>query len=199
MKVWVSVLFLLTSLLFSCQKESGHASTSPKDLPKDIYANGLDFIKLGDTLSNFDLNEFSIDRVEDSLEERGGYKWLTRTVHLDSGVLVLEGNFIDERQFNDLQLEFSTLNRLRVGSPHFQTAEGVSVGKSMADLLAANEGKDFRVTVLPSNGLVDLEDPEGHIHYLIEADQTVFSVILEQANRLSVIPPENLIKFIVVM
>lgn len=200
------ILVLMLSLigwLTGCQNEEKNKGNADFDnkprIASTIYRDGLDFARLGDAMADLDLDKLGFSLVGDSLEEAGGYNWLSRTIHLEDGEVVLEGNFIDNRQFDQEKLGESRLNRVRIGSPFFQTADSVSVGMSLAELQAATEGKDFFVTPLPRDGLVDLEDELGHIHYLIEADMTVFSVILEQANPISVIPPTNKIKYIVVM
>ncbi|MCI4667195.1 MAG: hypothetical protein MRZ79_03475 [Bacteroidia bacterium] len=203
MKIRILLSIFLACILFSCQQEEGEKE-EPEQSSKlivgtQIYRDGLDFVRIGDDLVNLDLKKLGFVSVGDSVEEGGGYIWLSRTVDLAEGKLVFEGDFIDDRQFTDEKLNNSRLNRIRIASPAFHTAEKISVGMTLADLQAANEGREFFVTPLPREGLVDLEDPNGHIHYLVEADMTVFSIILEQANPISVIPPANTIKYIVVM
>jgi hypothetical protein len=200
MKVQLFVWAMLI-LLTGCQKgEDQQASEEVKrDIEKVIYRDGVDSIRLGIKLFDLNLDSYNISHVGDSVEEGNGYLWLSRTLHLKDGELVLEGNFIDERQYNEEELSKSVLNRVRISDPSFQTSSGLAVGQSLADIQRSLGEYQPQVTPLPQVGLVDIEDRQGHIHYLVEADMTVFSVILEQANPLSVIPQENKIKHIVVM
>lgn len=200
-----SIFVILASVLalVSCQQEESQKGTPKKkkkiSFSTTIFRDGLDFVRLGDKLADLNLEELGFTEVGDSLEEAGGYMWLSRTLPVEDGQIILEGDFIDDRQFSEEKLGESLLNRIRISTPSFKTAEQISVGMSLEQLQKANGERKFFVTPLPRDGLVDLEDENGHIHYLIEADMTVFSVIMEQADPLSVIPSQNKIKYIVVM
>ena len=155
------------------------------------------FVQLGDYIGDVVVEDAGMV-VEDSIENQGGYVWVTRTIQLpnNGGRLVFEGNFIDDRQATDSLLQESTINRIRILSDGYQTAENLGLGSSFGEILehVGEEGIGF--AHLPDFGYVDVQIGQSSIHYLI-SDQFLpegaEEIVLEQ------IPAELPVEMIVVM
>lgn len=124
---------------------------------------------MGDYLAEVDWEAETDEAVEitDSLESQGGYLWLTRSIDLAEGRLLIEGEFIDERVANDTLLSESKINRIRIESPSFRTMEGIRVGSTTADLMKAFPNADMGLIPLTAYGLMDVQPDSSHIHFLI--------------------------------
>lgn len=175
-------LFLLTFCLFSCNRKSEAARTeqpksglSPQEqaelecLSKGdrICESGLSFAQLNDTLAAITLPDMDPEAMQDSSISRGGYTWLTRTVHLNVGRVVLEGAFFDDRQVNDTLLSASLINRIRIESPLLSTTGGIHTGNRVSDLEEILGKKDWLIQAVPGYGVLQIQVGDSRISYLI--------------------------------
>lgn len=135
--------------------------------------------------------------IEDSLEQRGGYVWLTRNIHMKSGSLLLEGNFLDEQAATDSLLQESRINRIRIQDPHFQTENGLRIGSTIAELMDQANPDDIGLTHLPDFGYVDVQIGQSHIHFLILDGFLTEEV--DDGLRIEDLPRDGTISMIVVM
>ncbi|MEM7368247.1 MAG: hypothetical protein AAF587_06560 [Bacteroidota bacterium] len=137
-------------------------------------------------------------RVEDSVEQKGGYVWVTRNLHLKTASVLLEGNFIDENLVTDSLLQESTINRIRIHDPAFQTSQGVGIGSTVKELIEHLGEESLGITPIPDFGYVDLQLGQSHIHFLIK-DDFLQQDMAESGLQLEDLPKDHLIALIVVM
>lgn len=135
--------------------------------PGLICQTGLAFIQLGDHVATAIPAEVGAAEGGAAWSEGEGFEWLVRVINLPEGRLIVEGSFLDQRFIDDSLRETSTVNRLRIESPAFQTWEGLRVGSRLQELLAAFAGRDLGFTPIPDYGLIDIQADTSHIHFLV--------------------------------
>lgn len=111
----------------------------------------------------FPMDELILDksiRIKDTLYTQGDYQWRGQELALTDGSMVyLEGNFVDEGDPGN-QLPISTVNRIRVESPAFETVEGIKVGMPLSELKQKLSEEQFVAIYIPSANMVDITLPE---------------------------------------
>lgn len=178
MRSRIHFLFLLSPfllLLLSCgpgnsQEPTTEApSSSATDVdcmsrPDYICEQGLGLAPLGTMVAIA-----AVEGVEpqDSIIAQEGYVWLTRTLPFTDGSVVIEGQFIDERSYSDTLVSESTINRIRISSPSFQTREEIRVGSTVLALQEQFPDSTFLVDAVPGFPVLQLRLSSSHIIYLI--------------------------------
>ena len=161
-----------------------------------ICQSGILGARLGDLVAEATWENAENIAVQDSLESQGGYIWLSRTVHLPDGPIIVEGNFIDERNMSDSLLSESRVNRLRIHNSAFQTTDQLHIGSSVAEIIAAYPAADFGLIPLASYGMLDIQVDTSHIHFLIRVAP---ELLAQDSLRLESVPIESQVAMIVVM
>ena len=153
--LWLCFLSLFAlGMMVGCGPEK--EETSSVDLPADstevaetegaqpcaepdrICPDGLSFVALGQYVANVGPQElFEAGRIRDTLQSGNGYVWLTRILQFDEGAILVEGDFIDDRELTQDKVDASQVNRIQVQTPAYSTAQGLRVGSTFADLQAA--------------------------------------------------------------
>lgn len=175
--------------------ESGHAICQTG---VGIGENGEMIAQIGDFIGDI-LPEGEQIRVEDSVETQDGYVWAVRTIHSPEGVVMLEGNFIDEREeLLDSLLQESTVNRIRVLDQAYRTPIQLGIGSTFSELLEKYDEASLGLVHLPDFGFIDIQVDQSHIHYLL-SDTFLPKNLDESGIQASSIPLESTIEMIVVM
>lgn len=112
--------------------------------------------------------------VKDTLFTQGGYQWRGKEILLGDGSKVhLEGNFVDEGDYQN-QLPISSVNRIRVESSRYKTAEGIHVGQTFGELKKLLKGENIVAIYIPALKMVDLTLPDiSGLHVNLPLDQDV--------------------------
>lgn len=151
---------------------SAVVDAAPEDCPDEldvICEDGLAFVPLGGFVAEVQASDLAATEIQDSVETGNGYEWLTRTLYFDQGQVIVEGDFIDQRQSNDTLLSDSRINRVRVESPLFRTARDIRVGQPVSRLLRAYPEGEFQVVPIPDYHAYQVRMANSHIFYLISA------------------------------
>lgn len=183
----VTLFLLLTSCEPTTQEGDDQSSPASDSLaaqqakidcmsrPDHICEDGLALAPLGSLLAYAGVEGLE---PQDSIEAEQGYVWLSRTLSFADGSILIEGQFIDERQYNDTLVSESIVNRLRINSPSFRTAQNIRVGSSVLDLQQTFPDSTFLVDVVPGYPVLQVRLSSSHILYLV-SDQA-FSPSPEQ-------------------
>ena len=167
---------------------------------KTRFANqGFFFARIGEYIAQVDTEDLVPKSVEDSVENQGGYVWMTRTYHFEKGKIVLEGEFLDERQTNDTLLSASTINRLRIESPIFQTKENIHVGSLLSSLSAAYGDSLLQAQALLDYERIQVQAADSRLIFLINDPGNELSGKLGETPVISQLPEDVAISAIVVM
>jgi len=167
--------------------------------PFHICESGIQSASLQDYLADVMIEPLNVAQLGDSLDEGNGYVWLVRTLHMDKGKVYIEGNFIDERKADEEEINSSRVNRIRIESPQFYTQEGLTVGKTLGDLLEVYSDSAFYLVSQPDYGVLDLSRFNSHIHFLVELDSARMEALESEASPLSKVPSSQAIRSIVIM
>lgn len=180
----ITLIFLVALLFAACGKE-GSAPKNDEDLilpdsvntegmatvssEFQIQSLGLAFVDLGQPLNEMDTIVPGLGVLQDTLMYDQGYFLATRTLHLEDGAIVIEGEYIDEEEVNDTLIAGSSVNRVRIESPSFQTQQGISVGMPLQTLANRFPGEEFYINPLLNYQALDITGAfDTHIHYLIQ-------------------------------
>ncbi|MEO1448375.1 MAG: hypothetical protein AAFV07_02545 [Bacteroidota bacterium] len=144
--------------------DNGAEVTDCMSRPDYICEQGLAAAPLGTMLAFSGIEDLE---AQDSVENQQGYVWLTRTLPFEDGTVVIEGQFIDERQSNDTLLSESTVNRVRINSPSFRTAENIRVGSTLQELQQAFPDSTFLVDAVPGFSVMQVRLSSSHILFLV--------------------------------
>ncbi len=143
----------------------GMANVDPRFL---IQSQGLSFVNLGQPLNELDTIVPDLGILQDTLVYDQDYVLATRTLTLDDGVVVVEGEYIDENKVNNGIIASSSVNRVRIESPRFQTRNGLSVGMSVRDLKQMFPEEEFYINPIIGYDALDISGVfNTHIHYLV--------------------------------
>ncbi|MEL6132958.1 MAG: hypothetical protein AAFR59_06295, partial [Bacteroidota bacterium] len=167
--------------------------------PYHICESGIQSANLNDYIADIMVEPLDVQSVGDSLDEGNGYVWLVRTLHMDEGQVLVEGNFIDDRKATEETLNQSQINRIRIESEQFYTEEGIKVGQTLSDLLKVYTDSAFYIVSQPDYGVLDLSRFNSRIHYLIEIDVDLMEGLESAAAPLSEVPGSQAIRSIVIM
>ncbi|MEZ4829985.1 MAG: hypothetical protein R3C61_27435 [Bacteroidia bacterium] len=167
--------------------------------PDFICESGLNFVRLGDYVSDVRLSTLSEAQVQDSLENGNGYIWLVRTLHMPEGKIIVEGEFLDERFASDSLISASKVNRIRVESPMFRTPADLHVGSTLAQLLEKYDAASIQVFSLPEYESINIQVGAEHYLYLIRDKGNQIAQAEGNALTVSSIPQQSVIAAIVVM
>lgn len=211
--------FLLIAVLFSACGKEGGAPTNDEDLilpdsvntegmatvssQYQIQSLGLAFVDLGQPLNEMDTIIPGLGVLQDTLMYDQGYFLATRTLHLDDGSIVIEGEYIDEAQVNDTLIAESSVNRVRIETPSFQTQKGISVGMPVGILSQRFPEMEFYINPLINYQALDITGAfDTHIHYLVQdpGNEIARKAMTSDSNiLLSDIPAESELFAIVLM
>lgn len=180
----IMLLCFIAFLVSACGKEGGSPKTEEDLILPDsvntegmatvsseflIQSLGLAFVDLGQPLNEMDTIVPGIGVLQDTLMYDQGYFLATRTLHLDDGTIVIEGEYIDENEVNDTLIAGSSVNRVRIESPSFQTNKGIAVGMPLEILTNRFPGEEFYINPLLNYQALDITGAfDTHIHYLIQ-------------------------------
>lgn len=180
----IMLLCLIAFLVSACGKEGGSPKTEEDLILPDsvntegmatvsseflIQSLGLAFVDLGQPLNEMDTIVPGIGILQDTLMYDQGYFLATRTLHLEDGAIVIEGEYIDEEEVNDTLIAGSSVNRVRIESPSFQTQQGISVGMILETLTDRFPEEEFYINPLLKYEALDITGAfDTHIHYLIQ-------------------------------
>ena len=164
-----------------------------------ICESGLFFARIGESIAQVDTEEMEPESVEDSVENQGGYVWMTRTYHFKKGKIVLEGEFLDERQTNDTLLSASTINRLRIESSIFQTKENIRVGSTLSSLSKVYGDSLLQAQVLLNYERIQVQASDSRMIFLIDDPKNELAGKLGETPKISQLPQGAVISAIVVM
>lgn len=143
----------------------GMATVSPEYLIESV---GLSFADLGQMLEEMDTIVPGMGILQDTLSTESGYKYATRTLHVEDGTVVVEGEYVREEDASQERIAQSFVNRIRIQSPSFQTKYGVATGMTIEALNEKFPGELFLINPIPAYQAIDITGAfDTHIHYLI--------------------------------
>jgi|GEM_PF-3373097 len=149
-----------------------------------ICEEGLAFARLQSDLRKVSIEGLEGAEMQDKLNVEGGYQWRVRTIKLPEGEIRLEGDFVDEREKMD-STKGLEINRIQIETPLFKTVKGLSVGSTVADLIAAYPEEEIKIfsdpiyevilIMLPKVGRViyNVYDKGNALHFAHENDFTI--------------------------
>ncbi|MCB0839599.1 MAG: hypothetical protein KDE26_21155 [Bacteroidetes bacterium] len=165
-----------------------------------ICETGLFFVRLGDFIGDLQAEEIEGASISDSVVSESGYQWVVRTMQLPEGRIIVEGEFIDERQSNDTLLSNTRVNRLRIESPLFQTPDQLKVGDSVTRLLELYPEESFQVVSIPDYEVINIQVGNSRYNYLVsDKGNAMASSIAGDVILVDDLPREAMISGIVVM
>lgn len=168
--------------------------------PYQICEAGLAFALLGQPIDQVDWAPYGVVSSSEEIMTGNGFQWMVKTLAFPEGQLVLEGEFIDERFADEASLQQSPINRIRVETPQFATAEALAVGSSVEELLQVQPDSLYEVISIPEYETLAVQAPStSSLSFLIEDLGNRLSVSAGQDLRLSKLPPDATIKAVVVM
>ncbi|MEZ4776056.1 MAG: hypothetical protein R3D00_22965 [Bacteroidia bacterium] len=167
--------------------------------PDFICESGLAFVRLGDYVADVKLSSLSDDDIQDSVQNGNGFEWLVRTLHLEDGKIIVEGEFIDQRYSNDSLLAVSKVNRIRVESQKYRTPEEIHVGTSLSDFLEKFEAASVQVFPLTEFESINIQVGSQKYIYLVKDAGNRMSTAAGNEFSIDDIPAESRISAIVVM
>ncbi len=168
-----------------------------------IRPDGLWFVDLGQTLEEMDTLIPGMGVLQDTLVQEDGYYLATRTLHLSDGVVVVEGEYIQESEASETRIAQSYVNRVRIESPFFMTEDRVSVGMKASDLGKMFPDGTFVINPIPQYETLDISlSWNAHIHYLVKDPGNAIARAISPQNReiaLSDLPQDKALYAIVLM
>ncbi len=168
-----------------------------RPLETTISPVGLRFVRLQDSLASIQPQGSNLVSMRDTLEHANGYIWLSRILDLQDGQIILDGDFIDDRQATQALIDASQVNRIRIESPSFETQEGLKVGSTFADLIKAFHDSTLYIDPLPDFQMLQVQIPNMGMYYLFEEPKQLDSGQLDISP--DHVPSDLPIKAIVVM
>ncbi len=175
-------------LLFACtsepqeQQQALPENLSLTEADKNCLASGnricepgLPFSLLGQSMQELSLPNPENIRVTDSVIQAGGYYWNMKTLRTPAGLIVLEGDFIDDRSQGLEGLpQYQRISRIRIETPEYSTSQGISVENNVGDLRNALGEADLLAQYLPGYASIDISIANSQIHYLIRDENGQF-------------------------
>jgi hypothetical protein len=147
-----------------------------------ICEPGLSFALLGQSMEELQLPNPETIEVMDSVVRAGGYYWNSKTLRTTEGVIVLEGDFIDDRQEGlETRPEYNRIFRIRIETPDLRTANDIGIGNNLGDLKNTIGEADLQALYLPDFKAIDISTPHSRIHYLLRDENGQFSDLRQPA------------------
>lgn len=174
---YIFVLFSCLGLwaLSSCGEETATTETAaapaemapaaPKRSQFQLDEDGLLGISLGMALDSLVLPPET--SVEETVETAEGYQWRIKTLFFANGrKAIVEGDFVTEGDPQN-KLPASRVNRVIIDHPDFQTADGIRIGKSFADLIQKYGTENLEAYYIAGYDVIDvrvLDMPRLHFN-----------------------------------
>lgn len=209
-------LLPLVLLLASCGGEKGQQQQDDKILPDSVNTDGMAldpaalirpdglwFVNLGQTLEEMDTLIPGMGILQDTLIQEDGYYLATRTLHLPDGLVVVEGEYIQESEASEMRIAQSYVNRVRIESPFFMTEDQVSVGMKASELGKKYPDGPFVINPNPRYETLEiLLSWNPRIRYLVKDPGNAIARSISSQNReiaLSDLPQDRELYAIVLM
>ena len=164
-----------------------------------ICESGLFFARLGDYVADVQASELKEATIEDSVVSENGYDWVVRTLALEEGRVIVEGEFVDQRESNDTILSATRVNRLRIESPLFQTSDNVRVGDKIEKIADLYSNDGFQIISIPDYEVINIQVTGRKFHYHLSDKGNKIADSLGEGFSISDLPQEAIISAIVVM
>ncbi len=207
------IFLLLPFFFYACgdankETEDYDDQTLPDSVNTDGMANpffispkGLFFVGLGQQLEDMDTIVPEMGVLQDSIVYDQGYYLATRTLHLEDGQVVIEGEYVSEEGFDQMTIAQSKVNRIRIHSPSFRTKEGLSAGMTLEKLAKTFPGETFYINPMMDYQAIDISGAfDLHIHYLIsDPDNAISRSATDSELTLADLPASEKISAIVLM
>lgn len=187
MRNFLFLLFILAAGLLACTEENQSAKqTSPEPIapnaiseeqqalldclsePSQICQIGLWFAMLEDPISDLPLEDILPKEIADSVISEGEYAVVRRTVYLEEGEVVVEGEYIEEAQATEENLNASKVNRIYIRSSEYHTQDSVRIGDSVQKLIDLYGAEGFEVGAIPAYQTISVsrvDDPHLFYHF----------------------------------
>lgn len=166
-------LLLTVGWLLSCESASSEAPGEEFELR--IEESGLPFFRLGESFFKLDSIDSPYPLTEVQFLNEDGYVWMMREMVLDTGKIVFEGDFYDEKRVSEELLQESSLSRIRIESPMLQLENGLKTGMTYGTLKTFYPESSWELTYIPNYKMVDIMSSEAaSIHFLIPGPPTMF-------------------------
>ena len=160
------ILLSFWGCMLSCNTDSQEGSQA-SIFDFKIEDSGFSFIHLGDRFSLLDSLEIPFPLSEVQYQSEDGYVWMTREMQLDTGKVIFEGDFFDEKLVSGESFKQSILSRIRIESPMLSLHNGLRTGISLGELRSFYPQSSWEYMYFPSYRMVDVADPESpEIHFL---------------------------------
>ncbi|MEM9986987.1 MAG: hypothetical protein AAF804_17990 [Bacteroidota bacterium] len=159
---------VLLGILIFATVGCGPNDPGKRPLETTISPVGLRFVRLQDSLASIQPQGSNLIGMRDTLEHANGYIWLSRILDLQDGQIILDGDFIDDRQATQALIDGSQVNRIRIESPSFETQEGLKVGSTFAELMKAFRDSTLYIDPLPDYQMLQVQVPNMGMFYLFE-------------------------------
>lgn len=138
----------------------------------------------------------------DSLDAKGGFVWVTRSFFFSKGRMLVEGEFVDERNANDTLLSDTRVNRIRIETPEFATTDGVRVGDSFSKLTNLFPAESLLIAPVPGYQVLDISHRMGarRVHYMLnDPGYKLAKQMKDGFVPVAAIPPSATIAYLVLM
>ncbi len=156
------ILLPLCLLMIQCER------ATLDELSYNITPYGLGSVNLEDYLRKVDSLPLKGQKLIDDQVFEGDYTWLTKTiVWKHSGKVVFEGDFFEVKKVTDQKLLSSKVNRIKIESPLFSTAQGINIGTSFEELSYVFPDSSMLITPFPDYNMIEVFVPGlSPFHYL---------------------------------
>lgn len=122
---------------------------------------GIPHAYLGLQFDQMDSSAWTGARILDQVVQRDGFKWMERRIILpeDNGQLVLEGLAVEAAYAIDSLLSQSTISRIRIESPVYETGNHIKIGTAVSRLFELYPDAKFEVISLMDYETISLQVP----------------------------------------
>jgi hypothetical protein len=168
--------------------------------PEQICQIGLWFAMLQDPIADLPLEDLGPKEIADSVITEEGYSVVRRTVYLEGGEIMIEGEYQAEEVATDESLNASLVNRIYVRTREYHTEDDIRVGDPLQKLidtygleqLEAGAIADYQTLVVPKPG-------DGHLVYHFSDPGNEISAAAGEELTVDKIPASLAIREIVVL
>ncbi len=134
--------------------------------PEQICQMGLWFAMLQDPINDLPLEDLGPKEIADSVISEQGYAVVRRTIYLEEGSIMVEGEYIPEDQATEELLNATKVNRIYVRSRQYFTQDSLRVGDTMKKLLETYGLDQLEAGSIPDYETIVIPRPnDGHIVY----------------------------------